>query len=60
MPRLRKFVLTFYENMVVSASLGMSCVAVADEVTVEHLIKQADLALYRAKDSGRDQLVVAA
>ena len=43
-----------------SASLGMSCVAVADEVTVEHLIKQADLALYRAKDSGRDQLVVAA
>lgn len=43
-----------------SASLGMSCSAVTDDVSVDHLIKQADLALYRAKDSGRDQLVVAA
>jgi len=43
-----------------SASLGMSSFAVTDDVSVDHLIKQADLALYRAKDSGRDQLVVAA
>ena len=43
-----------------SASLGMSCCSVAQAVTVDHLIKQADLALYQAKDSGRDRLVIAA
>ncbi|MEE2729975.1 MAG: GGDEF domain-containing protein [Pseudomonadota bacterium] len=43
-----------------SASLGMSCNAVSEPITVDRLIKQADLALYQAKDAGRDRLVIAA
>ena len=43
-----------------SASLGMSSISVHESATVDHLIKQADLALYQAKDSGRDRLVIAA
>ena len=43
----------------VSASLGMACYSGYPFVSIENLIKRADVALYQAKDGGRDQLVVA-
>lgn len=46
------------ETLSLSASLGMSCYSVSRIVTVDDLVKQADVALYQAKDAGRDQLVV--
>ncbi len=48
------------ERISLSASLGMSCYDVAEMVTVNDLVKQADVALYQAKHQGRDRLVVAA
>lgn len=48
------------ESLSLSASLGMSCYSVARLATVNDLVKQADVALYQAKDAGRDQLVIAA
>ncbi len=48
------------QRLRLSASLGMSCISVADPVTVDQLVKRADEALYTAKDSGRDRLVIAA
>lgn len=48
------------KSLSLSASLGMSCIAAQEAASVDHLIKQADLALYQAKDSGRDRLVIAA
>ena len=47
------------ESLSLSASLGMSCYTVAQIVTVDDLVKQADVALYKAKGTGRDRLVVA-
>lgn len=48
------------QKLTLSASLGMSFYSVERNVTVDDLVKQADFALYKAKNSGRDQLVVAA
>ncbi|MCP5018134.1 MAG: GGDEF domain-containing protein [Ketobacter sp.] len=47
------------ESLSLSASLGMSCYTVSQIVTVDDLVKQADVALYKAKGTGRDRLVVA-
>ncbi len=47
-------VITF--NMTVSAGLASTC---DDDETLEALLKRADAALYKAKNSGRDQVVLA-
>ncbi len=43
----------------VTASLGMCCCGLGRKLSLEDLIKQADMALYKAKHDGRDKLVVA-
>ncbi len=43
----------------VSISAGVACAAPGDDIGPERLIAAADAALYRAKDLGRDRVVVA-
>lgn len=43
----------------VTASLGMCCCQTKHQLSQDELIKQADAALYQAKNDGRDKLVVA-
>lgn len=47
------------ESLSLSASLGMCCYSGDTSASIEDLVKRADVALYMAKDGGRDQLVVA-
>ena len=47
------------ERLPISASLGMCCYCGDAGTSIEDLVKRADVALYMAKDGGRDQLVVA-
>lgn len=54
-----KVVLPNGERLPISASLGMCCYCGDAGTSIEDLVKRADVALYMAKDGGRDQLVVA-
>jgi diguanylate cyclase (GGDEF)-like protein len=45
--------------LTVTGSFGVSSVVDAATTDYEHLLRRADLALYRAKERGRDQVVEA-
>lgn len=49
-----------YENKTLSVtlSLGICAVVPSDQCSVEHMLKCADLALYQAKENGRNRVVV--
>lgn len=44
---------------IVTCSLGVACLTVAEQLTSDKLVWRADLALYRAKRSGRNCVVLA-
>ena len=45
---------------IVTLSLGVACLAVSQELSSEDLVRQADVALYRAKRAGRNCVTLAA
>lgn len=49
-----------YENKTLSitVSLGVCAVVPSDQNSIEHMLKCADLALYQAKESGRNRVVL--
>ena len=46
-------------DLSMTASFGVACTAQRPDARVEHLLRAADIAMYRAKCGGRDRVVVA-
>jgi diguanylate cyclase (GGDEF)-like protein/PAS domain S-box-containing protein len=51
---------TFGDNIVLHVTVSAGLARINDGATLDDVIKAADVALYRAKDGGRDRLTIAA
>lgn len=46
------------KNLEIGSSIGVTCCADTDNITMDEMLKTADFALYKAKNGGRNQYIV--